>query len=537
VDTQVAGCDGSKTRTWTATDACGNTATASQTIDYVGDNVPPVFTFVPDHVNTSCEDTSYPPTFGTPTAVDNCGEAVTITFIDYFDTGDANSCDEYDEDWDYRRRWTATDACGNTTTAEQRYNVKDSYALSGKVYTETNNMVEDVQVTLEGLGLSVVSQTLANGTYAFDNVAAGENYTITPALDENPLNGVSSYDLVLISKHILQTEQLDSPYKMIAADINRSGSITTLDLVELRKMILHIEENFANNTSWRFVEADFVFPVYNNPFATIFPEEVFINGLLADELHDFIGVKIGDVNGSAVTNGLMGAEDRTFVGDLVFQVEDQQLKAGQSYAVDFYADNFQAMHGYQFTLNFDQSALAFESVKAGNLTNMSENNFGLTLLNQGVITTSWTNEQAQSVGRDARVFTVTFIAQTDAKLSEVLSIGSRYTKAEAYNVDLDLMDVTLRFGTSSAVVEGYRLYQNMPNPFVQETLIGFDLPEAMGATLTIYDNAGRLLKQIEGDFAKGYNAVSISKEDLSPGLLQYQLVTPMGTVTKKMILQ
>jgi hypothetical protein len=51
-------------------------------------------------------------------------------------------------------------------------------------------------------------------------------------------------------------------------------------------------------------------------------------------------------------------------------------------------------------------------------------------------------------------------------------------------------------------------------------VIGFDLRETM-----------------EGEFAKGYHAVSLSKEDLSPGLLHYPLVTPKGTMTKKMIPQ
>ena len=43
------------------------------------------------------------------------------------------------------------------------------------------------------------------------------------------------------------------------------------------------------------------------------------------------------------------------------------------------------------------------------------------------------------------------------------------------------------------------------------------------------------MKQIEGDFNKGYNNITLAKEDLTSGLLHYQLVTPMGTVTKKMI--
>ncbi|MFT4663765.1 MAG: hypothetical protein ACI9XB_000706, partial [Gammaproteobacteria bacterium] len=325
------------------------------------------------------------------------------------------------------------------------------------------------------------------------------------------------------------------PYKMIAADVNHSGSITTMDLIELRKLILHIDEDFSNNTSWRFMEAAFAFPIPTNPFASIFPEEIALNGLTANEQHDFVGVKVGDVNGSATANAMADAEARTFVGDLVLEVKDQELKAGGTYEVSFRANNFEAMHGYQFTLNFDQDAISFAGAKPGALPNMNESNFGLALLDRGVITTSWTAQTGQSLERGSDIFTIVFTAKRDAKLSQVFDVNSRYTKAEAYNGNLELMDVILRFETDRFVTTDFRLYQNMPNPFKEETVIGFELPESTKGTLSIYDASGRILKQIDGDFVKGYNSINLSKDALSPGLLYYKLITPNATATKKMI--
>ncbi len=168
---------------------------------------------------------------------------------------------------------------------------------------------------------------------------------------------------------------------------------------------------------------------------------------------------------------------------------------------------------------------------------MNESNFGLTLLDEGVITTSWTSSDAQSLTRNTRVFDVNFTAKEDVLLSEVISIGSRYTKGEAYNTNLDLMDVVLRFDDDRVATKELQLYQNTPNPFAQKTVIGFDLPNAGNVTLNIYDASGKLLEQVEGDFSKGYNSISISKDRLSSGLLHYQLVSPDGTATKKMILE
>ncbi|MFT6705877.1 MAG: hypothetical protein ACJATF_000701, partial [Flavobacteriales bacterium] len=101
--------------------------------------------------------------------------------------------------------------------------------------------------------------------------------------------------------------------------------------------------------------------------------------------------------------------------------------------------------------------------------------------------------------------------------------------------NLELMDVILRFETDRFVTTDFRLYQNMPNPFKEETVIGFELPESTKGTLSIYDASGRILKQIDGDFVKGYNSINLSKDALSPGLLYYKLITPNATATKKMI--
>ncbi len=99
----------------------------------------------------------------------------------------------------------------------------------------------------------------------------GSDYTVTPKKNDNPLNGLTTYDLVLISKHILGIEPLGSPYKMIAADANNSNSITTFDIVEFRKLILGINQALPNNESWRFMYNDYIFPNPHNPFQEVVP--------------------------------------------------------------------------------------------------------------------------------------------------------------------------------------------------------------------------------------------------------------------------
>ena len=83
---------------------------------------------------------------------------------------------------------------------------------------------------------------------------------------DNPLNGVSTYDLVLISRHILGLTPL-SGFKMLAGDANTSGTLTNFDIVELRKQILGIYYNLPESRSWRFIDKDLKVNILKNPLS------------------------------------------------------------------------------------------------------------------------------------------------------------------------------------------------------------------------------------------------------------------------------
>jgi len=98
-------------RTWRATDACGNSTAATQTIQVV-DNSAPVFVTVPAAATIECGQ-NLPP-LGNPTATDACGGYVQITYLGQVPSG--NDCEA---GYTVTRSWQAADLCGNTATASQ----------------------------------------------------------------------------------------------------------------------------------------------------------------------------------------------------------------------------------------------------------------------------------------------------------------------------------------------------------------------------------------------------------------------------------
>ncbi len=141
-----------------------------------------------------------------------------------------------------------------------------------------------------------------DGRYSISGLPIKTTYYLRLNRKINSLDGVSTYDLVQMVRHILGKDSFKDPYQIIASDVNRTRSITTLDLIHLRRLILGVEKEFPDGISWFFI------PDKDIPSGT--PEEVLkdIKDLIPVNItgevinFDARGVKLGDVNNSAKIN-------------------------------------------------------------------------------------------------------------------------------------------------------------------------------------------------------------------------------------------
>jgi len=413
--------------------------------------------------------------------------------------------------------------------------------ITGIIENENQELIEEVTVSLSNIGGSLYPTpvvTGTNGAYYF-NYWPTNGLIITPEKDINYLNGVTTYDLVLISKHILGTQLLNSPYKIIAADANNSESVTTLDIVKLRALILYIDVELENNESWRFVDANYFFPNPNNPWQEEFPEAIEYDFDIWGS-SNFIATKIGDVNDTASPNSLLGSDVRTFSEAITIHLQNKKIAKGEEFTVDFRAHEFKNIEGYQFTLGFEKEAVEFVNV-VPNLEGLSESNFGLTKLGEGKITTSWNSSKGIDLDKDAILFSMIFKAKSAGEIANIFELNSYITVAEAYSGS-DLYEVKLVFDKNDnalikKLTNTIELYQNAPNPFADETSISFYLPKSETVILKIYDMSGRVLNQMELEGSEGFNSKKIKRMDFeATGVLYYQVKTNEKTLTRKMIL-
>jgi hypothetical protein len=411
--------------------------------------------------------------------------------------------------------------------------------VAGVISTVPGDMIPGVQVAALNTGMA--AGTGITGQFQLGGLQAGSSYTISPQKNDDLLNGVTTFDLVLLSRHVLGLELLNTPYKVIAADINKSGTVTTLDIVELRKVILFLSNSFPNNNSWRFVRKNYVFPNPVNPFSPAFPETVNFSNMVQNVTNaNFTGVKIGDLNGSADLNfgGEGSTGERNANGEVVLLLEDAAVRAGDELVVPLRLTRQQALAAMQFTLEYNKDDLEFSSMEEGSSLGVEDPFSGYFSPEEGVVTVSWYRNQPAEFEREDALFNLFFKAKKTGRLSDMVSVSSSYTQALAYDARGEVMRVAAEFQLGNAREDGeFRLYQNQPNPFSASTQIRFVLPEADKARLSIMDLSGQVIRVYEDAFEKGLNEVTIDRSDLpASGVLFYRLEASGFSATRKMIL-
>jgi hypothetical protein len=529
-----------------AEDACGNIASCQTTITVKDDQKPTAlcknaFTLALAGTQNNGKVIAKAKDFDNG-STDNCTLAPALTFKINKDTF---TCADIGKQ---TIMLTVTDAVGNAGTCQTLLEITDPQALcvnisptasiSGTITMENGKLMDNCTVIATSVSGNISTVTNALGEYKFNNLPRGSFYTIKPYLNAKPLNGVSTFDLVLISKYILGIEDFDTPYKIIAADVTKNGRVSVQDMVELRKMILRIQTDFTSNTSWRFVDNQYAFPDPANPLASDFPESVIISSLQRDRVADFMAVKIGDVNGNAnPKTALIATEVRGNAPQIVIEAMDKDFFAGEIIRVPMSFSQAQQLLGLQFTLQYSTEKLEWIGVNNEKFTRIN-NQFVTNKIADGFITGSWFTPFSGDFQPNEMAMEWIFKVKKEGKLRDALHFSSIFTNAEAYTEKGEYV-LNLHIKNAASTQKGLEIHQNEPNPFSESTQLRiFNSEKEQIIHFSVSDITGKLLIDKEVMFHEGDNYITINRAELGAemGVFIAYIKTKNNIWASKMVL-
>lgn len=386
------------------------------------------------------------------------------------------------------------------------------------------------------------SQSCVTTFFANGNIAPESQVTVTGFKDDQPLNGITVIDLMLMSKHILGLEPLSSPYSMLAADVNKSGSITAFDIVETRKLLMGIYTEWPNASSeWRFLPEYVQFPNPSNPFQSGISYQLPGNEFLAydNDTLSLIGLKVGDVDGDASPTST-AYKAPTGVDSLFVILPDIELNPGN--ATTTIPVNLsvppQTLNGVQLRLKFKVPGLQIVGIIHGKYT--SAPNFGV--FTDGL---SAVIEGGQGfpivAGEPMFSFVVEFNSLEPVALRDAIEVWQAKLPALAVSRNANVNKVyrlKQQFGQTSSLfspaANTLRATPAAPNPFTDKALVQIELTETTPVLLEVFGLDGRLRWSEERRLSAGVQALEIPAAALEPGSIGlYRVRAGSGVATGK----
>jgi hypothetical protein len=166
--------------------------------------------------------------------------------------------------------------------------------FSGQIMNANDELLS-MEIRRKFQHTQVTAKINSNGYFSLPKNSVDKAYKIEGYYNENTVHNVTTLDLVLTQRHILGLQPFTSPLQYLAADVNNDKKVTAADLVQMRKIILGIDEYFSNHTSWIFLD-EASFKTETNPWSIKQYIEVPGGSQNIDNLH-LRAVKIGDVDG------------------------------------------------------------------------------------------------------------------------------------------------------------------------------------------------------------------------------------------------
>lgn len=296
----------------------------------------------------------------------------------------------------------------------------------------TSEGLPGVTMIVEGPEMTTV-QSDPLGYYS-TSMNPGQTYAITPRkLEDTPVTkGVSTLDIALIRRHILGLVPLDTPQKILAADVNGSATVSTLDIALIRQFVLGLTNQFPAGL-WRFVPATCEFEDLPTPWSA--PKTCWYTNLIADiPGQNYRALKLGDVNDSRATTSTQAVTPKLLRTPRAVRLVAacEAARTGSTVRIPVRASNFEKVTSAQFSLQWDPAVLRFSRVERFGIGGMDSSNFSARRAEGGQLTFAWDDPQGGgvTVANDTALFDACFEVLATAGASSAVRFCASPTEPE-----------------------------------------------------------------------------------------------------------
>jgi hypothetical protein len=332
------------------------------------------------------------------------------------------------------------------------------------------------------------------------------NFTFTPdkVNDSIVTNGITVADVMRIKRHILRTHLLESPYKIIAADVNSDQKVTLADVNFILAMLRGELNIFPNGKLWKFVPRNHTFSDVTNPFP--YPSSVTTPSLSEIDNLDFIGIKMGDVD-----NNYDATHTRSGRKEVGFHLNQTEGINGQTITIPVKVSGFDHVSGFQFALQWDPAVLSFRGLSEDHRN--QDVILGTKDVKQGTLRVFWTESKGESIllkDGDA-IIHLSFVITGDAgDISNLTFAKLKDMPVEAINDEILSLPVVLESGKISVIrssiadIDGVENTVSVsPNPVLYESWISISSALDEAVSIQVYDASGKVASESRHTVAKG----------------------------------
>ena len=354
---------------------------------------------------------------------------------------------------------------------------------------------------------------------------AGAYSKSTPFKVDKYSKGVETSDLLKIRNHILGKNIFQDPKQIIAADVNKSRSITGADISQLRKLLLSTSPKDTSRDAWTFVPADYKFENLKDPYSA--PRYITWKDSLCNPVNYFHCIKIGDIDGSA--KNINAVNTRQIKKKNVQYSIEQTLS--KHYKLNLFFENSTKLNTIQFSLQIPKG-LELANVES-RIFDITEENYYYASLDYNYFNFSYDQSNLCRIG-EGEIFLTLYFNEILPKVNFEVVLEDAMIHSELTDEFDNVFGLNLSNSNHSNNKFKIKL---IPNPVNDLALFEFNSDNENDCTLHIYDSNLKLLKSIIYQQHIGLNRIHMTIADFPDGVYFYCLESSSFRLYDKFLVQ